>query len=786
MRRLHILQYYPIGKKLTHIFFYTLIPVFLLISGIFLVTEFFVLRNTLLDDIAGAAKTVSLNSSASILFNDRDGAHETLRSLQSIRHIDYAAILDRQGRSFAVYQKGGEYVHSRVRVLPTTAYDFHLTHADFTRPIIFDNEPIGTIHIRSTLVPLYLRLALYNVVLLLVMGLALVVAYLLFSRLQRVVTDPINKLSALMETISRDKDYSLRSEIAASKDELGYLARGFNEMLANIQVRDAELEISRQHLEDLVRQRTSELETTNRQLQGELRGRIRVEEALAESERRYRTVFENSGSASVIVEEDGTISMVNSALEKLTGYQREEVEGRMTWTDFIAPEDHRRIQEYRSLRLMGNELAPKGYECRLRNRERATKDVYLAAAAIPGTTRIVASILDLTDLKKLEVQLMQSQKMEAVGKLAGGIAHDFNNILTAIIGYASLLRMKQTTESSRGVYIDSILSSAQKAARLTQGLLAFSRKQLIAPKPIDANEVVRRAAGLVERLMGEDVEIRTNLWNSPIIVEADAGQLEQILLNFATNARDAMPEGGFFSITTSVVNLDDAFQEKHGYGKEGLYCVISATDTGQGINRQTMAHIFDPFFTTKEVGKGTGLGLSIVYGIVKQHNGYVNAYSEEGEGSTFRVYLPLLPSAAADDAVGEEQPVMGGNETILLAEDDTATRELIRKVLEEYGYSVIEAGNGEEAVTAFDRNRGKIDLVILDVIMPRKDGKATYEAMKGIQPYLKAFFISGYTADILSRKNTYDGEVGLLGKPIIPRDLLAKVREVLDSTAASR
>jgi PAS domain S-box-containing protein len=780
MTILRIPEDYPIRKKLALLFLYTLIPIFLLVSGIFLVAESFALRNSLLDEITGLAKTINLNTRASLVFNDRAGASETLASLQSIRNITYAAILDRQDKVFAAYLRDGEEGLPQVQAGAPNGHHFSLSHADFLQPIVLDNETVGRVYIRSSLAPLYLRLALYNAALLLIMGLALLVAYLLFSRLQRVITNPVISLAELMGAISTNRDYSLRSKVAASKDEFGYLAKGFNEMLDKIQARDAELETSRQRLEELVRHRTAELETTNAQLEEQLRQRIRMEEALTISEYRYRTIFETSGSASVIVDEDNTISMVNSAFEKLTGFTKKEVEGLKKWMDFVYPEDMEKMREYRALRAMNPDLAPKGCGCRLRDRENLARDAYLTVAVIPGTTRSVASILDLTDLKRLEAQLLQSQKMEAVGQLAGGVAHDFNNILTAIIGYASLIRMKVGAGDTMSPYVDSILSSAQKAANLTRGLLAFSRKQLIVPKAMDLNDVVKRMKGLLERLMGEDVEMKTRLAEGETVVFADPGQVEQILINFATNSRDAMPEGGVFLVETDSIALDEQFCVRHGYGKPGMYCRLTVSDTGEGINPVAMEHIFEPFYTTKEVGKGTGLGLSIVYGIIKQHNGYISVYSEPGEGTTFRIYLPLFRKKPLEEVAEVKETPKGGTETILLAEDDDETRVLIRRVLEEFGYKVIETCDGEEALREFRSWAPKIDLVILDVIMPKKNGKVTCEGIRQIRQDIKVMFISGYTRDILSRKGLDEENISFLPKPVSPTDLLARIRRILD------
>ena len=285
---------------------------------------------------------------------------------------------------------------------------------------------------------------------------------------------------------------------------------------------------------------------------------------------------------------------------------------------------------------------------------------------------------DVTERKKLEEQLRQAQKMEAVGLLAGGIAHDFNNILSAIMGYGYLLQTKMNSDDPLRENVDQILVSADRAAEVTHSLLAFSRKQIMNPKPVNINAMMKRFEKLLSRLIGEDIELSTNFTDKDVISMADAGQIEQVLLNLATNARDAMPQGGHLTLDTQLVELDDTFIRVHGYGEPGMFAVISVSDTGSGMEKETMAKIFEPFFTTKEVGKGTGLGLAMAYGIIKQHNGYINVYSEPEKGTTFRIYLPAIKSTEEVIVKTAIEPLPSrGNETILVAEDDS----IIKKTL---------------------------------------------------------------------------------------------------------
>lgn len=372
---------------------------------------------------------------------------------------------------------------------------------------------------------------------------------------------------------------------------------------------------------------------------------------------------------------------------------------------------------------------------------------------------LVLSMIDVTERKRAEedgamlrAQLAQAQKMEAIGKLAGGIAHDFNNVLTAIIGFGSLLRANMSKEDPLLSYVEHILTSSERAASLTQQLLAFSRKQIISPKSVNLNEIIKRVEKLLLRLIGEDIELKTILTDKDLTAMADSGQIEQVLMNLATNARDAMPNGGFLTIETELVELDKEYIKTHAVEAPGIYARISVADTGIGMDEKTRERIFEPFFTTKEMGKGTGLGLAIVYGIIKQHNGYINVYSEHGKGTTFRIYIPLVGSEFKEVEVPTLPAPKGGVETVLVAEDDTEARKLTREVLDGAGYKVIEAVNGEDAINKFMENKDKIQLLLFDLIMPKKNGREAYEEIRKIRPDIRVLFTSGYPADIIHEK----------------------------------
>ena len=508
--------------------------------------------------------------------------------------------------------------------------------------------------------------------------------------------------------------------------------------------------------------------------------RRKAEAKLKESESKYRKIFENLRDVFYQADLGGNLIEISPSILKYSGYAREELIGRQVLNFYYYPEDRTKLLE---------ELNRKGevadFEVRLK-----TKDDRLIYASVNAhflldeagrPTGMEGSLRDVTERKKLEKQLLQSQKMEAVGHLAGGVAHDFNNILTAISGYGSLMAGKIPASDPLHVYLDEILASAERAASLTQSLLAFSRKQVIDLKPVNLNDIVLGMKKILERIISEDIEIEVVTGDRDLIVKADKSQIEQALINLATNARDAMPNGGRLTITTGESEIDRRFIQVHGYGEEGYYAVLSVTDTGVGMDKATREQIFEPFFTTKEVGKGTGLGLSTVYGAVKQHEGFINVCSEPGEGATFRVYLPLAKSSAP---VAEEESataVPSGNETVLLVEDDESARKVTRLFLEEFGYDVIEAVDGEDGLRRFAEDRERISLIISDVIMPKKKGHEMCDEARKIKPDIKVIFVSGYTSDVINNKTIPDRTMHFLQKPVAPVALLKKVREVLDT-----
>jgi len=514
--------------------------------------------------------------------------------------------------------------------------------------------------------------------------------------------------------------------------------------------------------------------------------RKKAEQARIDNEKRFKRLVESVTDYiyTVKVEKGRGVATVHGpGCVTVTGYSSEEYQADPElWFRMIFEEDRGAILQKTNDILSGTPVAP--FEHRIIHKDGTIR--WVKNTPVPrfdNEGRLVdydGLITDITPLKYLEAQLRQAQKMEAIGQLAGGVAHDFNNILTAIIGYGNLILMKLSTSDAARPFVSQILASAERAAQLTHSLLAFSRRQAIDLRNVNINAIIQRVNSLLLKLIGEELEFKTVLCDRDLTVIADSVQMEQVLMNLVMNARDAVRDHGRITIETGVFELGEEFIRTHAYGEPGSYALVTVSDTGEGMDEATRRRIFEPFFTTKEVGKGTGLGLSMVYGIIKQHKGYITVTSEPGKGTVFSICLPLVVGAASE--AEKKAPVVAsrGVETVLLAEDDREVRSLTKMVLENFGYRVIEAVDGEDAVKKFNEQSAAIDLLVFDIIMPKKNGKDAYLAIKQTRPDIKVLFTSGYTADIIHKKGILDPDMGFILKPISPTVLLGKVREVLD------
>jgi two-component system, cell cycle sensor histidine kinase and response regulator CckA len=517
--------------------------------------------------------------------------------------------------------------------------------------------------------------------------------------------------------------------------------------------------------------------------------KIRQRKALSAREARQRTVDEQLLRLGAIVEAsddaifgldlEGVVTSWNRGAERIYGFLREEIEGH-SYRALLGEEADSELRRILEAVRAGKHIE---HQVTLHSRKDG-KMINMSLTVSPildpdGKVTSAAVIgSDITHQINLEQQLRQAQKMEALGTLAGGIAHDFNNILTAIIGHASLLDLELDHNGPLAEHVHQILEATGRATHLTQALLGFSRRAPIETKPVSLNGIIQKVQRLLVMLVKESVALQSSLTPEDPIIMADPGQIEQVLINLASNARDAIDSTGAIRISTSVIDLDERFVRLHGFGVPGRYASLRISDNGSGMDEATRSRIFEPFFTTKQSGKGTGLGLSIVYGIVKQHNGFISCFSEPGQGTTFQIFFPLSPRTLVPEPKGDEITPPRGSETILVAEDDEATRKLDRKILEAYGYQVIEAGDGEEALEQYRAHADRIALLFLDTVMPKKNGREIYDEIRRGNPGVKVLFTSGYSQEI-SNVLKAEGQ-RFIAKPIVPTKLLQAVREALD------
>jgi PAS domain S-box-containing protein len=510
--------------------------------------------------------------------------------------------------------------------------------------------------------------------------------------------------------------------------------------------------------------------------------RKRSEQELRESEERYRDTVENARDMIYTHDLKGNYTSVNKATEQITGYTREEART-MSLAQTVAPEYLEKARSMLVRKLEENEETVYDLEIIAKDGRRIAVEVNTRLVYRNGIAVGVQGIArDITERKHLEAQLRQSQKMEAVGRLAGGVAHDFNNLLTVINGYSELTLRRLQPEDALTGYLEEIKKAGIRAASLTRQLLAFSRKQVLQPKVLDLNAVISDVEKMLQRLIGEDIDLRTVLKPELRRVNADPGQIEQVIMNLVVNARDAMPDGGKLTIETENAYLTEEYARQHVAIKPGPYVMLAVSDNGSGMNDETKARLFEPFFTTKEQGKGTGLGLSTAYGIVKQSMGYIWVYSEVGLGTTFKVYLPAIDEVVDSKQPGQtSEPIALGGETILLVEDDEMVRGLALTTLEHGGYKVLQAANGAEALLLCEQYPEPIHLLLSDVVMPGMSGRAVADQLKTLRPLTLVLYMSGYTEDAIVHHGVLDEGVNFIEKPFSPTALTRKVREVLDA-----
>ncbi len=615
-------------------------------------------------------------------------------------------------------------------------------------------------------------------IIIIVIGIALTTLLVLIIRS---ISKPLSRLADYSRKVGKG-EYGAEIEIRG-RDEIAGVASDVKKMVGQLLSAQQEVEKHRAHLDDLVKERTAELET-------EIAEHKETEEALKESGNRFRTMFDSMGDGVAIYKavnngDDFVFADFNKAGEEIENIKREELIGKSVIQMFPGIKESGILEVFQRVWATGKaELHPvTQYKD---DRIVGWRENYIYK--LPSG-EIVAIYEDATERKKaekektqMEQQLQQSQKLESIGQLAGGVAHDLNNMLTPILGFGQLLLEKPDEDEERREQLEEIMKAGWRARDLVRQLLAFSRKQTLEFKTFDLNTLLMDFSKLLRSTIREDIVIKLIPAKSLPLVSGDTGQLEQVIMNLAVNAQDAMPDGGELTIETTVVKLDESYAAKHVSVIPGPYVMLAISDTGCGMDEKIREQIFDPFFTTKSKDKGTGLGLATVYGIVKQHNGNIWVYSEPDKGTTFKVYLPVSAETQEEQETAEKtSTVSRGSETILLAEDDEIVRKLALTVLEQSGYTVLVAENGTEALQTLQSHNGPLHLLLTDVVMPKMNGRELFNRVVEKYPSMKVLYMSGYTDDVIDRRGVLNKGVAFIQKPFNVNDLAAKVREVLDS-----
>ncbi len=578
----------------------------------------------------------------------------------------------------------------------------------------------------------------------------------------------VQRMAEDARRLARDESIE---DVELGSDEIAQLSHTMHQSSLLLAKRNAELHAAREELESRVRQRTAELVETNEQLQ-------RVDEI-------RHAIVGSSPLAIWAVDLEGKVRFWNPAAERIFGWKEEEVLDRPL--PVIAPEQQDEFRHWLERFGAGEALA--GVERKRVRKDGSLVDVQIWTAPLRDSAgRIHGAIAidsDVTEQKNLEQQFRQSQKLEAVGRLAGGVAHDFNNLLTVIMGYVEMLIAEAGDQATLVDYAHEIQYAADRASALTAQLLAFGRRQISQPKILDLNEVATHSMKLLRRIIGEDIQVDLHLAPSLGKVKADPIHLDQVIMNLVVNARDAMPDGGRLTVETANVTLDEHYADRHIGVKPGAYALLAVSDTGTGMSPETRNRLFEPFFTTKEAGKGTGLGLAIVYGIVKQAGGEINVYSEQGRGTTFKVYLPLVEVPEEMTAAEARLSGLRGSETVLLCEDEEHIRKMVETMLTRQGYRVLAAETPAEAVEIARERAQEIDLLLTDIVMPQKSGLDLAREIRDIRPEIKLLLMSGYTDNRVSSSWVLEAGTPFLQKPFTAASLSHKVREALGAPAAA-
>ncbi|HEX7490013.1 MAG TPA: ATP-binding protein [Anaeromyxobacteraceae bacterium] len=728
-------------------------------------------RQDLLDHLESTAAVIGANCTAALAFGDVAAAREALEAAAHVPSTLQAVLYRADASVLAAYRRPGPRGAIPPPRQPERGRWLSGDTAQVVAPVVLDGRAIGTIYLRASTTSIDRDALRHAGVAAGVLACTLLAALVLLERLISRATRPIVALSTLTQTVSAGGDCGLRA-VVRGDDEVATLAAGLNQMLATLQQRDAELEAHRRRLEAEVSERTRALAASNARLQVELQVRRRAEAALLDAAHHWRATFDGIRDGMCVLDGRGHVLHANLAMHELLVAASGTLDGspmRELLRRLLQEAEAQDVAagEGRTLRRGGN----RWFELQ---RDR----IELPGNPGAGFVQVVA---DVTRQHRLQEQLGQSQKMQAVGQLAGGVAHDFNNLLSVILTFSSSL-CEELPDGELRQYAHEIERAGQRAAALTRQLLAFSRKQVLHPRTLDAGVVVADVAGMIERLIGERIRLVLRVEGCSGCVHMDPSQLEQVLVNLAVNARDAMPDGG--EITIAMMDVELAPSDAPGQARvgPGQYVRITVSDTGTGIAPDVLPHVFEPFFTTKEKGKGTGLGLAMVYGAVQQSGGSIEVASAPASGATFTIHLPRVAAEPAA-ARPEPEPVpLGHGERVLVVEDESQLRAMVRRVLTDGGYEVLEAAHGEEGLKVFREHGDGIDLVLTDLVMPGVGGLALGRALRE-RSAVPILFMSGYSEEMASGKERLP-EGQFLQKPFDRPTLLRRIRAALAVSAA--
>ncbi|MGB7575046.1 MAG: ATP-binding protein [Thermodesulfobacteriota bacterium] len=724
-----------------------------------------IMNKTILNEIIKRAETSSKSAAAvaaySLVSGDSLGMdHIIFKGKGSNNDVEYMAIVDKKMRILAhsdIKKRGEVLKEADGRILKNNGDGTIVREIPFSKdkifeiytPILFNGKSLGSVRVGVNKSVLLNAQSLARKRIFWVCASILLVAVIGVIGISILITRSIQELASGVEQLEQGKwGRSLR---VYSRDELGKLTESFNKMSRTI---------------------------------------MEQQEEVSKYTRQLQTLSENAPFGMVMIDKDGTFKYINPKFRELLGYDLNDIPNGKTWFRRAYPDPTYRhhvistwIDDLEGFK--SGEKRPRTFTVTCKD---GTEKIINFIPVQLETGENLIACEDITELKRAEEekavlheQLRQSQKVEAIGRLAGGIAHDFNNLLTVIKGYSQLSSFELKEGDPLRVNIDEIQNAAERAASLTRQLLAFSRRQVMEMKVLDLNTLLRDLEKMLRRVIGEDIEMVIQLAEDLGRVRADVGQIEQVIMNLAVNAKDAMPSGGKLTIETANVELDESYARSHVDVRHGHYVMFSVSDTGVGMTPEVRERIFEPFFTTKEMGKGTGLGLSTTYGIVKQSEGHIWVYSVQGKGTTFKIYLPRVNEPLEEirkEVLKEELP--RGNETILIVEDEEDVRKLAGKILEKQGYRILETFNGDDALVACKRRKSPIHLMLADIIMPGMSGSELAKLLKPLYPEIKILYMSGYTDNAVVRHGVLEKGVNYIQKPFTMEGLARKVREVLD------